>query len=175
MKAFGCGEAALGILFLLPNFSLQRLWRINPHVPAFVKNRVYTQYLYRNENVLLLPVEWTGRNVFRQAESNFYFRIAGGYLGPPPPRMTQNPVMQACMDGGQTPQLAKQVWPFIRHAHIGAVIISASDAKSFQWLLSCLHVHPITTHGVELYLLRPRIQAHSAPGAIMSMPRRKGK
>ncbi len=160
-------KLALGtacILFLLPNFSLLRLWRIHSEVPAFFKNKVYTQYLYRNENVLLLPVGWKGRNVFWQAESNFYFRIAGGYLGPPPPRMMQNPVMHACMYGGQTGDIANQIWPFIRHAHIGAVIISASDAGSFQWLLSCLHVHPITIQGLKLYLIQPRAQAHSAHG-----------
>ncbi len=169
------GLAVACTIFLLPNFSLMRLWSIDPPIPVFFVKGVYKHFLRRNENVLVLPIIAGGKSILWQAESKFYFRIAGGYLGPPPPRMAHNPVMEACMSGGQTPQLAKQVWPFIRHAHIGAVIISASNAGSFQWLLSCLHVHPITTNGVELYLIKSGVQSHSAHGATASMPRRKDK
>lgn len=140
-------------VFLLPNFTLMRLWRIDPKIPVFFTQGMYKHFLQRNENVLVLPMDAGGKSILWQAESNFYFRIAGGYLGPPPPQLESNPVVRTCLYGMPPANAAAALRQFIRRSHIGAIITSTAQSSGLQ-CLSIPCVHRIDIGGVDLYQLR---------------------
>jgi len=80
LRLIGAGAV---VLFSLPNLNAS-YWMTQTDAPAFFTDRLYTQYLSPGDNVLILPYGLTGNSNIWQATSDFYFTMAGGYVGPPP-------------------------------------------------------------------------------------------
>ena len=73
--------AAASIAFLVPNVS-GGLWRGQEFNPAFFTTHQYRSVLTRGETVLILPFGQLGNSMLWQADTDMWFRLAGGYINP---------------------------------------------------------------------------------------------
>jgi len=72
---------ALAVIALLPRPG-SHAWITEPDNPRFISERVYQSCLKPGENTLIYPFGAKGNSMLWQAESSFWFRLAGGYLSP---------------------------------------------------------------------------------------------
>jgi hypothetical protein len=72
---------ALAVISILPNLG-SHAWITRPDNPPFISQKVYRTCLLRDENTLVFPAGGRGDAMLWQAESAFWFRMAGGYLSP---------------------------------------------------------------------------------------------
>src|SRR6185437_10407215 len=76
--------AALAVLALIPNVSLDE-WANTRGVPSLFSTSLYRSCLHRDENVIALPFGPRGESLLWQAHTDFWFRLAGGYISPKVP------------------------------------------------------------------------------------------
>src|SRR5581483_7508546 len=74
---------ALAVAAIVPSV-WNTAWHEHPPRPAFFTARTYKTCLVPNENVLVLPYPRWSRAMLWQAESDFYFRLADGYISTVP-------------------------------------------------------------------------------------------
>lgn len=70
------------VLFTLPNLN-SAFWATPLDTPAFFSNGDFKHYIAPGENVLVLPYGLKGNSQIWQTITDFYFRMAGGFVGPP--------------------------------------------------------------------------------------------
>ena len=70
-------------------------WATPTTIPAFFTSGAYRNYLRPGEPVLTLPFGSRGNGQLWQAETNMYFSMLGGYLGPIPAEFRDLPIMGA--------------------------------------------------------------------------------
>jgi hypothetical protein len=71
-----------------------------PESPAtlpFFSQRTYRDYLLPDETVAVLPFAFNGEAMKWQAQSNFFFRVAGGYFSVIPQEYTAWPIVPALL------------------------------------------------------------------------------
>jgi hypothetical protein len=78
---------ALAVVALFPHFGKvpylgHGYWHIEPERPRFFADGLYRTCLREDENLLVIPYGQRGESMLWQAESDFYFRQAGGYISP---------------------------------------------------------------------------------------------
>ena len=93
------GTWALKYRLLMVGFSGLFLIPVHaPHMkfytPSFFSTGLYKQDIHQNECLIVLPYAG-GPSLLWQAQTNFYFNIAGGYLGVPPNAYANDPVFNA--------------------------------------------------------------------------------
>lgn len=128
------GLGALVILSLLPNLD-SKFWMISDRTPEFFRNGAYRKFIARNENVLLLPYGVSGDSDLWQAQTDFYFRTAGGYLGitpPVPDGYVEWPIVHSLYGLNELPEIRRNVAAFLLNKHVSKVIV-ADGAQLWQW------------------------------------------
>ena len=75
----------LVVLSLVPRLDLPA-WSTMPDRPAFFAQGLYRTCLRPGETVFAVPYEGNGSSMLWQADADFAFRLAGGYVRPAPPR-----------------------------------------------------------------------------------------
>lgn len=176
---------ALVLLSLLP--SLDASFWVTPIVtPGFFSAGLYRQYLQPGETVVILPYGFEGDGMLWQAQSGFYFRMAGGYTGfapPIPAEYERWPIVDALYEVAPIPEAGEQFKAFLKSHDAGAVIfagqgdhaIEVSHAASpgiwhrgpimprdraiWDVILGGLGVGAQTVGGVTLYQLPPQVRA----------------
>lgn len=149
------GVAIVGCL--LPNLS-GKYWAYPVRQPEFFANGLYRQYLQKDEMVLVLPF-WP-RNVAMlwQAQSDMYFRMAGG-PGPWPSAMVRWPILDVFLRETYIPGAARELRLFLDHEGVRAVIVDEASLPTFGLLMAELGVPPLRVGGVCLYRLADHIPA----------------
>jgi hypothetical protein len=124
------------VLFTLPNLN-SSYWVTQVDIPAFFRNGLYSRYLSPGENVLILPYSIKGNSDIWQAASEFYFRMAGGYLGPPlvPPQFQRYlPLINDFYYQADFPFSGDLLKAFLVQNRVGAVIVA--DRAPHLWTSS---------------------------------------
>jgi len=75
----------VAVLALVPRLDLP-VWSTTPARPGFFADALYRSCLKPNENVYVVPYSYKGNSMLWQAESDFAFRMATGYLRAGPPK-----------------------------------------------------------------------------------------
>ena len=97
----------LAVLALVPDLS-HPYWRTHPERLAFFTTGTYRSCIHRNENVAIIPFGYWGYATLWQAETDFYFRIAEGYLSPtPPPATMRDPTVSFLVNTNFDPTVAQ--------------------------------------------------------------------
>ena len=81
--AWGAGKwavALVGLALLFPNLG-QGWWSTRPPNPSFFTTQAYRHYLTRDETVLVVPWGPDSDGMLWQAETGFWYRQTGAYLG----------------------------------------------------------------------------------------------
>ncbi|MGH7915435.1 MAG: hypothetical protein ACREPW_12430, partial [Candidatus Binataceae bacterium] len=161
-----CAMAALAILFLLPNLSAA-YWDTPTDTPEFFANGTYSHYLKPGEIAVVVPYGWSGNSMLWQAQSDMYFRMAGGYTGMPPAEFQLWPAVIALFNGTYLPDPQTQLKAFLAAHQVTAVLVderakNSSDAKQRQdylTVLAALGSAPNTVGGVLIYRFTPDMLA----------------
>ena len=146
--------SVLAVLFLMPNLSAA-LWAAPVDTPAFFVDGSYRTYLAPDETVVILPYGLRGNSLLWQAETDMYFRMAGGYTGVMPPEFESWPIVDAIYAGVYLPDADNQLKAFLANHGVSAIIVSDQEQDAWRPLLSTFGVTPVEVGGVALYKIPP--------------------
>ncbi|MCP3679643.1 MAG: hypothetical protein GY782_04995 [Gammaproteobacteria bacterium] len=160
----------LVILSLLPCIKSTALHPANRHfythinqLPDFFSKKLYQKWLPHGDAILILPF---AAKVYKaeqgyivkadtlcQLHSNFYFNLAGGYLGIIP-RAYQQPIVTSAL-GQHNPAATNSsaLKQFIEEKNINAIIALPKQYATWHYLIDQLGIKPIKVGDVYLYRL----------------------
>jgi hypothetical protein len=141
---------AAGLALLFPNFG-NGYWSTRPTNPRFFTTQIYRHYLTRDETVLLLPWGQEGYGMLWQAETGFWFRQTGAYVGALLPVDYQRDPLLAPFHGSTVPPSVAQVRAFLTLRHVGAVVVEQSTPGYWSRLLTGDGLHGTPVGGVVVY------------------------
>lgn len=138
----------LSLLLIFPNFPYPSS---ATGVPAFISTSEYKKYISNGSNVLVIPYSYRGNGMLWQAETNFYFTMASGYLGPPPARYDNLPIVESFLTGKPSPDLDEAVRSYVYSNDIKDIIVDANLSPAYLSLFRGLGIIPEKIGGVWLY------------------------
>jgi hypothetical protein len=127
------GLTLLAVLTLVPNLAWSA-WARTPEVPSLFTTGLYRSCLGRGENVLLLPFGTLGDSMIWQARSHFWFREAGGYISPFPPRRYHEftGIYKIATEDSPPDVTADDVLAMVRLQHVSSIVL-ADDDLAWRW------------------------------------------
>ncbi len=140
--------AALAIAAIvadIPSFPLSP----STDVPTFVRAGWYQHQLSKRETVLVIS-QVGNAGMLWQAESNFYVRLAGGYINAVITPRTDLPLAIQNLDFA-TPLYVEQFRTFVKRADIGAILVQADAAPRWIAIFSRLGLKGQLVGGVLVY------------------------
>jgi hypothetical protein len=148
------GLVAVG--FLLPNPGLYG--RIDtPAQPKFFTTSIYKNYVRPHEIVMTIPFSQSGDDMLWQADTDMYFRLAGGYLGYPPPQYSAIPIVHFQLyTGAPIPPAhgVSEIRSLVSTHHIGVVLVQVAQAQNWPSLLIAAQFRlEATVGGMQVYAL----------------------
>src|SRR5262245_31056364 len=92
-----------------------------------------------------------------QLQSDWYFRMAGGYAGNPPLEFRQWPIVRAFYRVGtvELPAAGDQLKAFLATHRVTAVLIDDREAEIWRPLMATLGSVPIEAGGMTIYRVTP--------------------
>jgi len=152
----------LAFLYSMPNLS-SVYWNVLNYTPPFFKNDTFRRYLSRDEIVVLVPYGWLSNAMMWQAETGMYFRMAGGYTGPPPAEFERWPAVVALYNGAYLPEPEPQLKAFLAAHQVTAVLVDerAADSadprerQSYRIVREALGPAPLQAGGMLIYRFAP--------------------
>jgi hypothetical protein len=122
--------------FLLPNLS-SSMWTTAPASPAFFSGGIYRQYIKPGETVMVLPYGLFGEADLWQADTDFYFRLDGGYVGYAPlipAEHSEWPIMAGLYNVAGVPDAGDQLKAYLANHNVSAVIAGPRTNYLVAWL-----------------------------------------
>jgi hypothetical protein len=143
---------SLTVLFLLPNVDSLPMHGSLPH-PRFFFSEEYRTYIRPKERVIVLPY---GPAMWFQAETHFYFRMVGGYVGGAEPQPFSSIAVDNVLNGGPLAAGYRQAFrQFLKRYKVGAIITYGPQSKDIRTLLASLPVRGAVVGGVTVFALTP--------------------
>ena len=121
----------------------------NDAVPSFFSAGIYKNYISQGETVVILSHRGNAGMMF-QADTNFYFRIAGGFINASLSRPDALPLPIASMSH-ITKIRAAQFETYVRRSGIGAIIVEHSWSEKWMYVFDEIGVKGINIGGVTVY------------------------
>lgn len=159
--AWRWGLAALAVVSLIPatnaTYAGTRVTLFHSRVsePRFFSTSMYRRVLRRNEVILPLPWASQGASMLWQANTDFYFRMASGHFGPPPPQYLARPVVKQLRANAPRPGAAPGLRSFIVSHHVGAVIQARQWTSGWTPILRQMGLRSEAMGGVLVYRVPP--------------------
>jgi hypothetical protein len=140
---------ALAVLAIVPDATSGN-WTSGYLLPPFFTGGAYRDCLDPGERILVLPLG-QGSAMLWQAESNFRFDMAGGYVGPYIPQSFMHPASVYYVTGGNHlgPGQTNNVRSFIATKHLTSVVVAQFEDRFFTALNYLAKSQ--TLGGVDLY------------------------
>jgi hypothetical protein len=135
-------------------------------LPAFLTEGLYRQYLRPGEIVVILTGRGNAGMLF-QADANFYFRIAGGYINASltPVNALPHPVT-VIVDPSKDNVLTFE--DYVRSAGVGAIIVEQSWALPWSGNFAKIGMHGTSAGGVTIYPVAPWLAGLAHPARSSS-------
>ena len=118
-------------------------------LPAFISDGLYRRYLSPGEIVVVVSHRGNAGMLF-QADTGFYFRIAGGFINASLSQVDALPVPVADMDS-LTPADEMNFELYIQQAGVGAIIVERAWSELWMYNFSALGLKATTVGGVTIY------------------------
>ena len=136
---------ALAVISILPNLA-SHVWITSPDNPPFIAKKLYRACLLHDENTLIFPAGGRGDAMLWQAESAFWFRIAGGYLSPVvPATFRQFRAAHATLAPTSTP---RQILALAHAKGVRAIIVDSHHSSPWRTLIPG---RPVDVAGILLF------------------------
>jgi hypothetical protein len=146
--------AAAALLFVLPDVG-NTIWRTPLSDPAlFADASAHDAVIGERDRVLTVPA-W-GANMRWQANSDFDFRMAAGYVGAFPRSYQRYPAWHMILSGRLRPGYARELRRFVRDKGVTVVLQDSRYDEPWSTLFGTLGVRPRQVGGMLVYRLRPQ-------------------
>ncbi len=153
-------------IFLCPNLHAD-FWSSNTDTPEFFTRGDYRRYLKPGENIIILPYGINGRSMLWQATAGFYFRMAGGWTSITPREFESWPIVSAMLTQTYIPEVTSQLRAFMAAHEVQTILVTDSESRFWQPMLSPLDSSPIRSGGITLYRASPvDITANQSSSAL---------
>ncbi len=144
----------------------------NATIPFF-SERTYRKHLTYGETVIILPFASNGEAMKWQAQSDFLFRLAGGYFSVIPHEYSVWPIIPALLeDDPYIPGYADQFKAFLGAHNVRAIIVAETEYADYARLCAALGGVPLHVGGVVFLRLNPPALAPFAAMTAASMDTR---
>ncbi len=118
-------------------------------LPAFISAGLYRDYLRPGEIVVVVSDRGNAGMLF-QADTNFYMRIAGGFVNRSFSDTTALPASVAQLSHA-TPAREQQFRAYIRQAGVGAILVERAWAAPWMHIFSRMGLHGTSAGGMIVY------------------------
>lgn len=133
--------------------------------PDFFASTVYRTYLSPDETVLVLPFSVTGNSMQWLAQTDMYFRLAGGNSAIMPRSYEAWPIVNAFLSKTLIPDPTDQLKAFCAAHGVTAIAAEASHSGLWTPVLAALDPVPRTAGGMIIYRL-PDLSAYRGVSAV---------
>jgi hypothetical protein len=116
-------------------------------LPTFVSGRLYQRYLKPGEIVVVVSQRGNAGMLF-QADSGFYFRLAGGYVNM---SLSQDAPQQVTALTHPTSSAVRQFQDYVHEAGVGAILVEQAWAEPWMSVFSRIGMHGTSAGGVTVY------------------------
>jgi hypothetical protein len=116
-------------------------------LPTFITDGLYRRYLKPGEIVVVVSQRGNAGMLF-QADSGFYFRIAGGYINMSLSQQDPQPVAALTHPTRDT---VRQFQDYVRGAGVGAILVEDAWAEPWMSIFSRTGMHGTSVGGVTVY------------------------
>jgi hypothetical protein len=142
------GLAVLVLVFIaLDTVSIKA--KTHSEVPTFVSSGQYRRQLSSGEIVVVVS-EVGNAGMLWQAQSDFYLRIAGGYINEGINHRTDLPRAVQVLSNA-TPSRVAQFERFVKADHVGAILLDTSQEPTWAGIFRKVGLVGHTTGGVVVY------------------------
>jgi hypothetical protein len=124
----------------------------NP-LPAFITDGLYRSYLQPGETVLVLSHRGNAGMLF-QAYTDFYFRLAGGFINASLNTVDALPQPVALMSD-PNPARERAFFSYLGAAGVGAIIVERAWSEKWMYVFGTLGLRGTTVGGVTVYRTNP--------------------
>jgi hypothetical protein len=145
--------ALAAVAFLIPNVG-NSIWNTPIADPPLFANGDEGSVVGEDDRVLTAPA-W-GANMRWQAEADFDFKLAAGYVGAFPRSYQRYPGWQMVLSGRLQPGYAAKLRRFVRDKGVTVVLQDSRYDEPWSKLFGTLGVRPREVGGMLVYRLRPR-------------------
>ncbi len=145
--------ALVAVAFLLPAVG-NTIWETPIADPPLFANNDEGSVVGERDVVLTVP-GW-GANMRWQAEADFDFRMAAGYVGAFPRSYQRYPAWQMILSGRLRPGYGRELRRFVRDKGVTVVLQDSRYDEPWSELFSTLGVPRRRVGGMLVYRLRPR-------------------
>jgi hypothetical protein len=144
---------ALVIISLTPNLGIP--WGTRVDAPPLMRAPLLARYVPQGATVLALPFGIWGDSMFWQVQSDFRFRLAGGYVSVSPPRAYRQYIyLLRALGGGPIEGHPNQrICGFLRMTGTRAIVLREGAPGLWTRLLRPLHVPAQRVGGFWVYEL----------------------
>jgi hypothetical protein len=140
---------ALAILAVVPTVRLAT-WSTEPQRVAFFSDGLYRSCFKSGDVVFALPLGGAGSSSLWQAESDFGFRLAGGYVRPTPPWSYLRYPAIGILHFEGTPPSQRDLRQLFSAKHVTRVVVPTADEAQWRAPLAFLG-SPRAVGGVDVY------------------------
>lgn len=155
-----------------PGYHLASIGRPVNQLPAFLTDGTYRRYLRPGETVVVLTGRGNAGMLF-QADTDFYFRIAGGYINASLTPVNALPYPVTLLAHPSAAAIRK-FDRYARSSGLGAIIVE--QAWEAPWMdLAKLGMHGTTAGGVTVYPMGPWLAEQERPERHYSTSGTAGK
>jgi hypothetical protein len=127
-------------------------------LPPFIADGLYKKYLTPGETIVVLSQRGNAGMLF-QAETDFYFRIAGGFINASLTPVNAIPP-QVDVLSDPTPARVKAFKAYLKTSRVGAIIVEQAWSEHWMYVFGGLGMKGTTVGGVTIF--RPaRIKANT--------------
>lgn len=162
----------LTVLVTLPKLG-EAAFTTPDDTPSFFASKMYRGYLKPDEIILVLPFSVTGNSMQWLAQTDMYFRLAGGNSAIVPRDYEAWPIVNAFLTRTLIPSPAEQLKAFCAAHRVTSIIAEAAHNDLWAPVLSSLDASPRTAGGMYIYRV-PDVSAYKRITAI-EMERRAGE
>ena len=137
---------------IVPNLSTN-FWTSRSTYRPSSTTALYAKFLSPGETVVVLPYGYAGDSMLWQIESGWYFRMAGGNVGPPPLEFRQWPIVRVFYRVATValPAAGDQLKAFLATHRATAVLVDDREAEIWRPLMATLGATPIEAGGMTIY------------------------
>jgi hypothetical protein len=127
-----------------------------PGLPAFITTGEYHHYLTGGETVVVVSRRGNAGMLW-QAETNFYTRLAGGYINEAITRRIDLPRPVQNLDHATRLNI-RQFGFFLNKANVAAILVEAGSAPKWAGVFHRIGLHGQAIGGVILYRIAPQVR-----------------
>jgi len=146
-----CACAVFAVLAVLPDPTLD-VWARSTRTPPLFTSGRYKACLREHENAIVFPFGPRGDSLIWQAESDFWFRLAGGYISPKVPDSFLHPAAVAHVTTADNPAevTLAGVLELARQKSVTAILVDARRSEPWRTLFRKVS-RPEAVGGVLIY------------------------